>query len=334
MPIKKYEIIFTMRKYNQYFLNKEDLNYIMEEYDTIIIGGGCAGYPAAIYSARFNLKTLVITKLRGGLITTTHLVENYPGFISLTGQELADNLQKHVEANNVPISDDEVSSIEKEGDFFIIKTSFAQKTYKSKTVILATGTEHRHLGIESEKQFQGKGVSYCATCDSGFFKDKIVGIVGGGDAAAKEAMVLAQNSSKVYIFVRNKFKAEPINIQRLEANPKIEIIKGVNVKEIQGEIKVTNVILDKEINGSDKIDLDGLFIAIGQLPQNELAKQLEVELNQRGEIIIDKFSTTSVKGVFAAGDVTNMTWKQGIVGAAEGSIAGYSAFEYIDKNFK
>ena len=173
-------------------------------------------------------------------------------------------------------------------------------------------------------------MSYCATCDAGFFKDKIVGIVGGGDAAAKEAMVLAQTSSKVYIFVRNKFRAEPINIKRLESNPKIEIIKGVSVKEIQGDIKVSNVIL----NNGKRIELSGLFIAIGQLPQNELAKQLNVKLNQRGEIIIDKFSTTSIEGVFAAGDVTDMIWKQGIVGAAEGSIAGYSAFEYIDKKFR
>ncbi len=306
----------------------------MEEYDVIIIGGGCAGYPAAIYSARFNLKTLVITKLRGGLITTTHLVENYPGFISLTGQELADNLQKHVEANNVPISDDEVNSIERDGDYFIVKTSFAQKSYKTKTVVLATGTEHRHLGAVGEKEFQGRGVSYCATCDGGFFKDKVVGIVGGGDAAAKEAMVLAQNSSKVYIFVRTEFRAEPINVKRLESNPKIEIIKGVNIKEIQGEQIVTNIILDKEINGSNKIDLEGIFIAIGQVPQTDLAKQLDVKLNERGEIIIDKLSCTSQKGVFAAGDVTDMVWKQGIVGASEGSIAGFSAFEYIDKNFE
>ncbi len=301
----------------------------IEEFDLIVIGGGCAGYPAAIYGSRFNLKSMVITKLRGGLITTTHLVENYPGFTSISGRDLANNLEEHVKANNVPILDEEVSSIKKEGDYFIVETTYTNKKFKSKSIVLATGTEHRHLGIDTEKKYIGRGVSYCATCDGGFFKDKIVGIVGGSDSAAKEAMVLAQNSSKVYMFVRSKLRAEPINIDRIKSNPKIEIITGVNVKEIKGENKVQSVLLD---NG-DEIQLEGLFIAIGMLPQNDLAKSLGVDLNEKGEIIIDKMSRTSIEGVFAAGDVTNMPWKQAIVGAAEGSVAGYSAFEYIDKNF-
>ena len=299
------------------------------EYDLIIVGGGCAGYPAGIYASRFNLKTLVVTKLRGGLITTTHIVENYPGFISLTGQELADNLENHAKANNVEILDDEVASIEKKDNFFYVKVSYAGKELKAKAIVLATGTEHRHLNVPGEKEFFGRGVSYCATCDGGFYKNKVVGIVGGSDSAAKEAMVLAQNSSKVYMFVRSKLRAEPINIDRIKANPKIEIITGVNVKEIYGDKFVEGVELD---NG-ERIELNGVFIAIGMLPQNELAKSLGVELNDRGEIIIDKLSRTNVAGVFAAGDVTNMTWKQGIVAAAEGSVAGYSAFEYIDENF-
>lgn len=299
------------------------------EYDLIIVGGGCAGYPAGIYASRFNLKSLVITKLRGGLITTTHLVENYPGFISLSGQELATNLENHAKANNVEILDDEVGSIEKEGDYFKVKVNYAQKELKSKVIVLATGTEHRYLGAPGEKEFSGKGVSYCATCDGGFYKNKVVGIVGGSDSAAKEAMVLAQNSSKVYMFVRSKLRAEPINIDRIKANPKIEVITGVNVKEIYGDKFVGGVELD---NGN-KVELSGIFIAIGMLPQNELAKSLGVELNKKGEIIIDKMSKTSVSGILAAGDVTNMAWKQGIVAAAEGSVAGYSAFEYIDEKF-
>lgn len=299
------------------------------EYDVIVIGGGSAGYPAAMYASRFNLKSLVITKLRGGLITTTHLVENYPGFKSLSGPELAQKLEDHAVANNAVISDDEVSSVTREGDrSFIVKTSFQQKEYKTKTVVLATGTEHRHLGAPGEKEFAGRGVSYCATCDGGFFKEKVVGIIGGSDSAAKEAMVLAQNASKVYMFVRSSLKAEPINIDRINANEKIEVITGVNVKEIVGDSQVTGVVLD---NGNI-VDLSGIFVAIGMLPQNELAKALGVELSKRGEIIIDKLSTTSVPGVFAAGDVTDAPWKQAIVGAAEGAVAAYSAFEYIQKN--
>lgn len=301
----------------------------MEEFDLIIVGGGCAGYPAAVYASRFNLKTLVIAKEMGGLITTTHLVENFPGFISLTGQELADKLQEHVKANNVPIENDIVSSVEKNGDYFIVKTDFLKKEYKTKSVILATGTKHRHLGAPGEKEFASKGVSYCATCDGPFFKDKVVGIVGGSDSAAKEAMVLAQNSKKVYMFIRSHLKAEPINAERIKKLPNVEIIEGVNVKEIRGDQKLSHVILDND----KQIDLEGLFIAIGMLPQNELAKQLGVNLDKKGEIIIDRLSQTNVEGVMAAGDVTDMPWKQGVIGSAEGSVAAYSAFEYINKKF-
>ncbi len=216
------------------------------EYDLIIIGGGCAGYPAAVYASRFNLKTLVIAKEQGGLITTTHLVENYPGFISLTGQELANNLENHVKANNVPIENDIVESVKKDGKYFIVKTTLNEKEYKTKTILLATGTKHRHLDVKGEKEFSGKGVSYCASCDGMFFKNKVVGIVGGGDSAAKEAMVLAKNSSKVYMFVRgtNGLKAEPVNIERIKDNPKIEIIENVSVTEIYGENQVNGVILN------------------------------------------------------------------------------------------
>lgn len=300
----------------------------MEEYDLVIIGGGCAGYPAAVYAARFNLKTLVIAKEQGGLITTTHLVENYPGFIALSGPELAGKLEEHVKANNVPILNDIVKSVEKVGDEFVIKTDLFEKEIKSKTVVLATGTKHKHLGAPGESEFSGKGVSYCATCDGPFFKNKIVGIIGGSDSAAKEAMVLSQNCSKVYMFIRSHLKAEPINADRIKKIDNIEIVEGVNVKEICGEKVVSHVILD---NG-EKVDLSAVFVAIGMLPQNELAKSLGVELNEKGEIIIDKLSRTNVKGVFAAGDVTNAPWKQGIVASAEGSIAAFSAFEYINSN--
>lgn len=301
-----------------------------EIYDTIIIGGGCAGYPAAIYSARFNMKTLVIAKEQGGLITTTHLVENYPGFISLSGQELADNLKAHVEANNVPIKDDIVTEVIKQDDgLYLVKTAISEDEYLAKTIILATGTKHRHLDVPGEKEYQSRGVSYCATCDGPFFRKKTVAIVGGGDSAAKEAMVLAQTCAKVYILVRSTLKAEPINVDRIRKIENVEIIENVSIQEIVGEKKMTHVVLDKEVNGSVNLELNGLFVAVGMLPQNDLAKQLGVELNKRGEIVIDKDSKTNIENVFAAGDVTNAEWKQGIIAAAEGSVAANSAFEYL-----
>ena len=301
------------------------------EYDLIIVGGGCAGYPAAVYAARFNLKTLVIAKEKGGLITTTHLVENYPGFVSLTGQELADNLERHVEANNVPILNDIVVSVYKKGKYFVIKTDIQELELKSKTIILATGTKHRHLNAPGEKEYMNNGVSYCATCDGPFYKNKVVGIVGGSDSAAKEAMVLSQNSSKVYMFIRSYLKAEPINADRIRKIENVEIIQGVVVKDIFGE---NGKLKGVELDNGDKYELGGLFIAVGMLPQNELAKSLGVELNKKGEIVIDRLSRTNVEGVYAAGDVTDSEWKQGIIGSAEGSVAAYSAFEYISKEFR
>jgi thioredoxin-disulfide reductase len=298
-------------------------------YDVIIVGGGCAGYPAAVYAKRFNLKTLVITKLRGGLITTTHLVENYPGFTAISGPELGAKLEEQVKYNNVPILDDTVVSIEKfilDGKEHFKFITMSKKEFISKTVILATGTKHRHLDVPGEKEFTHKGVSYCATCDGPFYRNKEVVIVGGSDSAAKEAMVLSQICSKVTMLVRSHLKAEPINADRLRNIKNVEIKEGVQVQEICGDDGgVTGVTLT---NG-ESISADGVFIAIGMLPQNELAKSLGVALNQKGEIIIDRLSRTNLPNVFAAGDVTDSEWKQGIIGSAEGSVAAYSAFEYL-----
>ena len=301
----------------------------MEEYDFIIIGGGCAGYPAAVYASRYSLKTLVIAKELGGLISTTQEVENYPGFNSIGGLELAQRLEDQVKHNNVEIVNDTVDSIKKEGDYFILKTNLKEQTFKAKTILISTGTKHRHLGIESEEKFKGRGVSFCATCDGMFFRNKVVGVVGGGDSAAKDAIVLAQNSSKVYMFVRSYVKAEPVNQEQLRKLDNIEIIEGVNVKEIKGDNLVKSVLLDNE----KEIDLNGVFMAIGLIPQSELAKSLGVNVNEAGEIEVDKFSKTNVEGVFGAGDVTNNSWKQAIIASAQGSMAAHSAYEYIQKKF-
>jgi thioredoxin reductase (NADPH) len=300
----------------------------MEEYDVVIVGGGSAGYPAAIYSARFGLKTLVITRERGGLLTTTHLVENYPGFSSISGPDLMEKIEEHVRYYDVPIKDDDVLDIEKQGNHFIIKTSEGQ--YKAKAVILATGTERRKLNVPGEKEFSGKGVSYCATCDAPLFKGKVVGVVGGSDSAAKEALLLSEYASKVYIIYRSEqIHPEPINIRRIEDNPKIEIINRTNVAAIKGDKFITHIVLDKPYKGKIEFPLGGLFIEVGHLPQSVLAKKLGIKLNLRGEIVIDRMSRTNVNGVYAAGDVANTEWKQAITGAAEGCIAAYSAYEYI-----
>jgi len=293
-------------------------------HDVIIIGAGPAGLSAAIYAERFRLKTLVIGRVIGGLITSTHLVENWPGEVSITGLGLMDKVIDHAKSLGVELIEDEVIDVIKSKQGFEVKTS--NKVYETKSIIIATGTEHRKLGVPGEKEYAGKGVSYCAKCDSTFFKDKVVGVVGGSDSAAKEALLLADYAKKVYIIYRKeRIRAEPINAERVARNNKIEIIPNVNVKEIRGNKIVKSVLLD---NGRELI-LDGVFIEIGQLPKTELARKLGCKLNDKGEVIIDRDSRTSVSGVYAAGDCTDSDYKQAITGSAEGVKAAFSAYEQV-----
>ena len=293
-------------------------------YDLIIIGGGPTAIACAVYAARFAIDVLIIGKVFGGLIATTDIVENYPAITSITGQGLMDMFKDHMNSLKIPYISDEINNIENAGDHFIL-SSFFQK-FKARSLCIATGSERRKLGIPGEEKFAGKGVSYCATCDGPFYKDKIVAVVGGSDSAAKEALFLAQNARKVYIiYRREEIRAEPINKKRVYANKKIEIINNTNVIEIRGDSKVEQVIFD---TGS-KLEVDGVFIEIGTIPNSELAKKLGVRINDKGEIIINRKSETNISGVYAAGDVANAPFKQAITGVAEGVIAAYSAFDYL-----
>jgi len=301
-----------------------------ETYDLIIIGGGPGGYSAAIYAARYNMKTLVIAKERGGLITKTHLIENFPGIITATGFELMDKIEKHVKHYNIPIVDDIVIQAKKEGDNFKLTTQ-GEKEYIAKSVVLATGSNRRKLNILGEKEFDGKGVSYCATCDAMFFRGKDACIVGGSDSAAKEALMLSEHCKKVYIIYRQqKLRAEPINYDRVIAKDNIEIIYNTNIKEIKGEQVVQKVILDNEYKGSNELELQGVFIEIGQLPNSKIAKDLGCKLNDKDEIIVNREMRTNVQKVYAIGDVTDFKFRQAIVAASAGSISAWSA--YTDLN--
>ncbi len=292
-------------------------------YDVAIIGGGVSGLGASIYSVRFNLKTIVFDKDYGGLIKNTHVVENYPGFTSLTGMDLANNIEKHARSyKELEFKDEKVVEIKRKDYFFVIKTE--NNEYQAKTIIFAIGAHHRKLGVPGEKEFTNKGVSYCAACDGPLFKDKIVGVVGG-----KEALLLSQYAKKVYIIYRKeKIRAEPINLKRVEENDKIEIINNTNVTEIYGRDFVEGVKLD---TNQKELKLEGLFVDIGFVVHAEIAKSLGVELNEKGEIIIDSLSKTNVGGVYAAGDCTNFPFKQAITGVAQGVTATYSAYDYLRK---
>jgi thioredoxin reductase (NADPH) len=293
-------------------------------YDLIILGGGPAAIGCAIYAARFALEILIVGKVYGGLIATTDIVENYPAITSISGQGLMEMFREHMQSLSIPYVSDEINRIEKEAEHFVLY-SFFQK-FKAYSICIATGSERRKLGIPGEEEFAGRGVSYCATCDGPFFKDKNVCVIGGSDSAAKEALFLAQNCSKVYIIYRGEeIRAEPINKERVYNNNKIEIIYKTNITEIKGDNIVHSIIFD---NGKE-FKVDGIFIEIGTIPNSNLAKNLGVKTNQKGEIIINRKSETNIPGIFAAGDVADAPFKQAITGVAEGVIAAYSAFDYL-----
>jgi thioredoxin reductase (NADPH) len=308
------------------------------DYDFVVIGAGGAGLAAAIYAARFNLKTLVLGYTHakelsvGGTITTTHIVENYPGFMKISGKELAKKLEAHARSYDlVKIKEEKVTKIKKFDKGFIIKTSSSE--YQSKTILFATGTKYRKLDVPGAKEFENKGVSYCAICDGSLFKDKIVAVIGGSNSAAKNSLFLAEHAKKIYMIYRGEqIHPEPINLERVKKNKKIEIINNTNIIEIKGKSTVESIILDKKYKNSNELNVNGIFVSIGHMALSSLASSLGVELNEAGEIKINhKTSETNIPRVYAAGDVTDNHLKQLITGVADGCTAAYGAYEYIKK---
>lgn len=305
-------------------------------YDFVIIGGGGSGLAAAMYAARLKLKSLVLgashgTELPvGGVITTTNIVENYPGFTKISGPGLAKKIWEHAKSYDlVTIKEELVEKIKKSGKGFEIKTKKGK--YFGKTILFATGTKWRELDVKGAKEFKNKGVHYCALCDGPLFKNKIVAVVGGSDVAAKAALLLAEYAKKVYMIYRGEnIHPEPINLERVKKNKKIEIINNTNIREVMGDKLVNKIILDKPYKKSNELKLDGVFVAIGHIVLSDLAKKLGVKTNKNGEIKINHMtSETNILGAFAAGDVTDKQFKQLITGVADGCTAAHSAYEYL-----
>ena len=303
------------------------------DYELAIIGAGPAGYSAAIYAVRAGIKTLVLDKgFGGGLASISPNIENYAGFESISGMDLAEKMKKHASKYTKLNLNEEVEDVVKKDDGFEIKTN--KKKYKLKAIIICTGTEYRKLNAPGEKELVGKGVSYCATCDGFFFKDKIVAVVGGGNSALIEAIYLKQiGCREVYVIHRrDQLRAEKAYVN--EAIKKgVKIIYNTHVEEIKGKNRVDFLeVHDVKTNKKSKINLDGVFISIGEEPQNKLAKKLGVKLDEKGFIIVDRQMRTNIKGLYAAGDITGGL-RQVVTAAAEGAIAALSSTEAVGKKY-
>lgn len=297
--------------------------------DVLVIGSGPAGYTAAIYAVRAGYKVKLITGNQdGGQLTITSFIENYPGFSEkITGPQLMMQMRQQAENLGVDVEYDSIDSVDFSNRPFVCKGE-SENIYESRSVIIATGANARWLGLESEDKYKNKGVSACATCDGFFFKNKTVAVVGGGNAAVEEAIYLTNFANKVFlIHRRDSLRAEKIMQSRLFDNPKIEVVWNSRVAEVLGdEKKVTGVLL--ESNGElRKIDLDGVFVAIGHSPATKIFEG-KLNLDENGYIIVDG-TKTSVRGVFAAGDVCDPIYRQAIVSAGQGCKAAIDADKFL-----
>lgn len=304
----------------------------MEKYDVIIIGAGPSGATAGIYVKRQGLKVAIIEKgVIGGKLTESPEIENYTGFPKISGMEYGEKIKKHLEHLNVPVIFGEVTEIKKQKNNFSIKVY--NNEYNCKSIILATGTKHMKLNAEGESEFYGKGISYCATCDGFFFKNKEVAVVGGGNTALYYADYLSSIASKVYLIHRRKeFRGEPVMVEKISKKSNVKLVLDSVVNSFKGKeslekIEVQNV-LTKELS---EINVQGAFISIGETPNNKLAEMLNVKLSEKGYIETNELQQTNIEGVYACGDVCGKGWAQAINASAQGMTAGLESSKFVTK---
>lgn len=302
------------------------------KYDVIIIGGGASGLTAAIYTSRRAMTTLVVSQDVGGQASTTPDVENYPGFESINGLELMMKFKNQAEKFGAEFVLDEIKKVEKNADgSFTVRT--ASTSYAAATVILAFGLSHRHLGVPGEDRLTGRGVTYCATCDAPLYKGKTVVVVGGGNSALDATLYLSKIAAKVYlVHRRQEFNGESFLVDQLKEAANVELVLNATVTEIKGDQRVTSVIVADvdDVQKAREIATDGVFIEIGFVVKADFVKGL-VEVDARNQIKISPDCETSVPGMFAAGDVTTVTYKQIVVSAGEGCKAALQAYLYLQK---
>ena len=298
-------------------------------YDIIIIGGGPAGLTAAVYALRANKTVLVLEKGSfGGQITYSPKVENIPGFVSVTGNEFAEKLVEQALELGAEIEPTEVFSV-KNGEIKTVVTEDGD--YEAKAVIIATGAKHRLLGVENEENLIGNGISFCAVCDGAFYKDEKVAVIGGGNSALQEAILLSDVASKVYVVQNLDFlTGEKILAEQLYAKENVEIITGSVVKEIIGNEELESIVITKTADGEDrKIDVKGMFVAIGLIPQNAPFSDC-IGLDSYGYADSDESCTTATDGIFVAGDCRKKKIRQVATACSDGAIAALAACDYVD----
>jgi thioredoxin reductase (NADPH) len=304
-----------------------------EIHDVVIVGSGPAGYTAAIYAARAQLSPVLYegSVTAGGALMNTTDVENFPGFPEgVMGPDLMDSLRKQAERFGTKLITDDIVSMELAGEIKVLKDG-SGNTLKAKAVILATGSAYKEIGLTNEKRLSGRGVSWCATCDGFFFREKVIAVVGGGDSAMEEANFLTRFASKVYVIHRrDSLRASKIMVERANANPKIEFIWNTEVIDVLGEDKVTGLKLRNLVSGDESEKaFDGLFVAIGHLPRSELLVN-QIDLDGEGYVKVEGRSTrTNQSGVFACGDLVDHTYRQAITAAGSGCQAALDAERFL-----
>ena len=307
----------------------------MENWDVIIIGGGSAGLSAGIYAVRSGLKTLILEeKLPGGTIADASLVVNYPGFAEISGGELAEKMTSHTRKVGAVIHDLEpVTELELMGETKVVKTSRA--SYEAKTVIFSTGSHYKELGVKGEKEFRGRGVSYCGVCDGPFFKGKRVLVIGGGNSACITTLYLSGLASQVTVVHRKKaFRAEESLVTDISAKNNVVVVWNTEVQEIKGDKQVKAVtLIDNATGETHELDVDAVFVQVGEAPNSQHAKAAGIDTDEHGYIKVDMSQHTNLMGVFAAGDVTNQPIKQVGTAVGQGITAALEAYSYIKRPY-
>ncbi|MBT4153789.1 MAG: FAD-dependent oxidoreductase [Candidatus Magasanikbacteria bacterium] len=311
-------------------------------YDVVIIGAAAAGSAAGVYCARRNLNTIIVSMDIGGEVALSGEVENWPGIINITGFELAQNFNKHVLSYNVPIDQGfKVEAIKQEKNYHIVEAknlSGEERSYKTKAVIIASGIHPRELGLPGEKELKGRGVTYCTVCDGPLFKGKTTITIGAGSAALESALMMGEIAEKVYLVTKygpedgkDGFpKGEDVLIEKVKANAKIEIIHNAITTKINGEQKVAGITYkDKKTDAESTIEADGVMVHIGAIPNSDYIEC--ASKNAAGEVEVDMLCKTSCTGIFAAGDVTNIPYKQISISAGQGATAALSAIDYLNR---